>query len=328
MEKITFLSSNMCNLRCQHCFVDAGKKKSNEMTFEQQMITISKLQRFGIKKISFSGGEPLLNKNIFSLMEYAKTQGLEVGFLTNALLLNSHRIDKLKEIGIDSLSISFYTKQILGFDDSQYSNYIHNILEKLLLVSEAEISFKLTIPISADDMNNVNVLLRKLITNSILPKTVRLYLITPIGRGANNKNICTEESDTNDLLQQLDMDIQESDLKISIEYSYLAITSENYQETYKCPIVYYKNHHFNRYADPHMDVNGDIYLCGLMLRNNKYCIGNILNDSEDVIHRNIEQLITQVENLNKNDICPVLNRTQKEGYHQLCPIAYERVYFD
>ena len=96
MEKVTFLVSNSCNLRCKHCFVCAGNKKSNEMSKEEKYRAIDKIYELGVKKISFSGGEPLMDKNIFEYMSYAKEKTLKIGFLTNGLMLDDEKIKTLE----------------------------------------------------------------------------------------------------------------------------------------------------------------------------------------------------------------------------------------
>ena len=69
MEKMTFIVTNSCNLRCKHCFVDAGLKIENELSIEEKYKAIDNLHKLGIKKVTFSGGEPLLDKNLFKYMK-------------------------------------------------------------------------------------------------------------------------------------------------------------------------------------------------------------------------------------------------------------------
>jgi MoaA/NifB/PqqE/SkfB family radical SAM enzyme len=56
--------------------------------------------------LSLSGGEPFLHKDYFKILRYAKDKGLLVQSPTNGSLLNEERVKKLKEEGIDMISIS------------------------------------------------------------------------------------------------------------------------------------------------------------------------------------------------------------------------------
>ena len=57
----------------------------------------------------------------------------------------------------------------------------------------------------------------------------------------------------------------------------------------------YDESYINKFADPHMDANGDLYLCGLVLRNKRYCIGNILKDNKNKIIENINYYLDILE---------------------------------
>lgn len=73
-----------------------------------------------------------------------------------------------------------------------------------------------------------------------------------------------------------------------------------------------------------MDANGDLYLCGLILRNKRYCIGNIINNTKNEIIENIKKVVEDIKNVDWNDCCPALNRTAKENEQLVCPIIYAK----
>ncbi len=57
-----------CNLRCKHCYENAGTEKRVELsTYEakQAIDKLSKLAGIGLPALSFSGGEPLVRKDFF-----------------------------------------------------------------------------------------------------------------------------------------------------------------------------------------------------------------------------------------------------------------------
>jgi uncharacterized radical SAM superfamily Fe-S cluster-containing enzyme len=64
-----------CNLRCKHCYENAGSGGLPELTTDEakQVIdTLSKMAGVGLPALSFSGGEPLARKDFFELAAYAK----------------------------------------------------------------------------------------------------------------------------------------------------------------------------------------------------------------------------------------------------------------
>ncbi|WP_208809135.1 FibroRumin system radical SAM peptide maturase [Kosakonia arachidis] len=125
-----FILTEQCNLACKYCFLGNNvperreKFSSNRMTKEMAEQSLS----FFIRQIQLSGnvnpdnkpaiifygGEPLLN---FSVLEYVALRvkeltliepalkNVELSVITNGLLLNEHRLKRLKELGV-SIAIS------------------------------------------------------------------------------------------------------------------------------------------------------------------------------------------------------------------------------
>ncbi len=68
-ECLLFLTNN-CNLRCKHCFVNGGESKI-EMKTSDWTHAMQNLSNMGVKKVSLLGGEPLMRKDFFDLLDFA-----------------------------------------------------------------------------------------------------------------------------------------------------------------------------------------------------------------------------------------------------------------
>lgn len=322
MNNVTFLVSNKCNFRCKHCFANSGLKLNEELTNVEKYKAIARLKKIGTQKVVFSGGEPLLNNEILNLIQYAKNIGLKVGILTNGMLLSYKMINELQKY-IDSLSISVYTNDILGFNKETYEKYLTKLTGTLINLTNSNIKFKITLPISQNNVKAIYNILELCIDKKIKPKTFRIYVITPVGRAKENIDICTEQVDFLKIMKRFPEKIKKSDLNIGIEQSSIDILSNYSQKcSKKCQIVEYEKIFLSQYADPHMDANGDLYLCGLLLRNEKYKIGNILKDTAQDIEAKTKNVAEKIKNMDKEDFCPMLNRKTEKGKQLVCPIIY------
>ena len=97
-----------CNLRCKHCYEDAGSHRP-ELTTDQAFATIdilSKIANIGLPALSFSGGEPLIREDFFEVAAYAKRKIPYITIATNGTLLTKDNVKKLKEVGVDYVEIS------------------------------------------------------------------------------------------------------------------------------------------------------------------------------------------------------------------------------
>ena len=109
--------TNRCNMHCKYC--DISKVKSSELSTNQIFKIIDELVLSGCKCINFSGGEPLLRKDIGKIIDYAKSRGIYVGLDSNGLLVKD-RIEEIKNL--DLLQFSFDgLKEVQDFQRSKGS---------------------------------------------------------------------------------------------------------------------------------------------------------------------------------------------------------------
>ncbi len=105
--EIVWNFTGSCNLKCKHCYEDAGFPRQ-ELTTDQRFTTIdtlSKIANVGLPALSFSGGEPLIRKDFFEVVAYAKKKIPYVSIATNGTLLIKDNAKKLKEVGVDYVEI-------------------------------------------------------------------------------------------------------------------------------------------------------------------------------------------------------------------------------
>jgi radical SAM protein with 4Fe4S-binding SPASM domain len=98
----------LCNLKCKHCYEDAGchlPELTTDQTCEALDI-LSKIAGVGLPSLSFSGGEPLMRKDFYEVVAYAKKRIPYISIATNGTLLTRDNVKRLKDIGIHYVEIS------------------------------------------------------------------------------------------------------------------------------------------------------------------------------------------------------------------------------
>jgi len=94
--------TDRCNLRCIYCMPEEGivKKTHNDIIrFENLEKVISAFTALGIKKVRFTGGEPLILKGIEKLIKYTSSLPSieDVSLTTNGILL-ADMAEELKKL--------------------------------------------------------------------------------------------------------------------------------------------------------------------------------------------------------------------------------------
>ena len=96
-----------CNLKCIHCYAQSRDiDYKGELTTEEGKTLIDDLASFGAPVILFSGGEPLMRKDLPELALYAKEKGMRAVISTNGTLISKEKAKVLKDIGLSYVGVS------------------------------------------------------------------------------------------------------------------------------------------------------------------------------------------------------------------------------
>ncbi len=134
--------TDKCNLNCLYCNPDNSAYvkllKQNILTYDELLRLIKIFGQVGIRKIRFTGGEPLARKSVFDFFDEVKQLkkefNFEIGITTNATLLNGN-VHRLKEAGIARLNISLDSLQKEKFFNITKQDKLHSVLNA---ISEAK----------------------------------------------------------------------------------------------------------------------------------------------------------------------------------------------
>jgi MoaA/NifB/PqqE/SkfB family radical SAM enzyme len=97
-----------CQCNCDYCWCGSYEKQLNkELSFPELKIIIDQIALYPsfFTLVSFIGGEPLLRKDIYQLIEYAHRKGLFTEMETNGILLSETSALKIKKAGLSHIFI-------------------------------------------------------------------------------------------------------------------------------------------------------------------------------------------------------------------------------
>jgi len=97
-----------CNLRCKHCYEDAGRRRPELSTEEAKKVidVFSEIAYVGLPALSFSGGEPLVREDFFEVASYAKGKIPYISIASNGTLITKEVAAKLKRCGVEYVEVS------------------------------------------------------------------------------------------------------------------------------------------------------------------------------------------------------------------------------
>jgi radical SAM protein with 4Fe4S-binding SPASM domain len=96
-----------CNERCVHCYLDHDDH--GEMTTAEIKHLLDEMAEAGVFILTLSGGEILMRRDFFEILEYARQLTFCVKLKSNAVLIRESEAARLRELGVESVQVSIYS---------------------------------------------------------------------------------------------------------------------------------------------------------------------------------------------------------------------------
>jgi cyclic pyranopterin phosphate synthase len=185
---------------------------------------ISLLEKFidsGINKIRFTGGEPLVRKDIgkfFNLIEEnPKFEKITLGITTNGIFLDKY-LKQLEEANIKNINISLDSLRKENFKNITGLDSLEKVLENIqLLKSKNFAKIKINV-VSARNVNDSEILdfVQFAIENEL---TLRFIEYMPFSdNGWNDAEFLSATEIINNVRKEFDLEMMEQDNKLATEY--------------------------------------------------------------------------------------------------------------
>lgn len=134
-----------CNLRCTYCMPEEGNTlapKSNIMTTDEIYDIAKIFVANGVKKIRLTGGEPLIRRNITTILERLASLPIDLAITTNAVIVDKF-VDTFKKYNINNINVSLDTLNEEKFQSITRRNDFKKVYDNILLLVKEGFNVKL-----------------------------------------------------------------------------------------------------------------------------------------------------------------------------------------
>ncbi len=99
--------TNMCNLRCMHCYQRASKPTPDELSLEEKLSVVRQLDEAGVAAVALSGGEPTIHPHFLRIVEELNRSGIYVAVATNGTRFAKREfLEKAVRAGVRYIEVS------------------------------------------------------------------------------------------------------------------------------------------------------------------------------------------------------------------------------
>ena len=149
--------THACNQHCKHCYLNGGTHHTvAEMNTEQIKKIFREFKEQGGNSAIITGGEPLMRKDIWEILDYVEKLKIPFTFASNSLAMNAERRVRLASYKY----LALYFTSILGVDAKKHQ-YItekdsyENVMENLKFFTEQNIPTYVQVTLARDYVNDI-----------------------------------------------------------------------------------------------------------------------------------------------------------------------------
>ena len=171
-----------CNLRCVHCrAASIDKPYPNEFTTEECLKLLDNIVAFASPIIILTGGEPLVRPDIYEIAVHGTNKGLRMVLATNGVLLDAEKSRRLKEAGIQRVSISLDGAIPESHDHfRQVPGAFAGSLRGIDFLKAAGIDFQINTTITRENLHELPAIQELTVTLGAVAH--HIFLLVPTGR--------------------------------------------------------------------------------------------------------------------------------------------------
>ena len=169
-----------CNLACKHCYNKRYLQfKKDSFDFEE---FVRKMKNYQLSRIHILGGEPLVSKNLFKVIEWAREKKIKISINTNGIFLSEDMIGKLSYYdNIDQITVSIDGGNAIDNDYIRGAGTFNKVISNLKLNKSKKFNVNIATVITAENLNNIEKL-----ADLNFPYSVMMISIMFVQGGAAN----------------------------------------------------------------------------------------------------------------------------------------------
>lgn len=183
LRMIAWELTRNCNLNCIHCRAKATLgPHQGELTTEECKKIIDDISSFASPTVILTGGEPLMRDDLFEIIRYGNEKGLRLVIAVNGTLLDEDKAMRLKELGIQRVSMSVDGKNARSHDSFRgVQGSFDAVVKAAKILREIGLPFQINTTVTrlnVDDLGEIYEFVK-----AACAVAWHVFLLVPVGRG-------------------------------------------------------------------------------------------------------------------------------------------------
>ncbi len=183
---LTWELTYACNLACVHCLSSSGQRDPRELTTEQAKAVLDELRDLQVFYINIGGGEPMVRRDFFELLEHSIANGIGVKFSTNGAFIDRKNAERLAALDYLDIQISLDGTDAATNDAVRGEGSFDTAIRAMENLRDAGFGqFKISVVVTRHNVRQLDEF--KALADSFGAQ-LRITRLRPAGRGADTWN--------------------------------------------------------------------------------------------------------------------------------------------
>ncbi|MCX8168623.1 MAG: radical SAM protein [Candidatus Methanomethylicia archaeon] len=223
--------TRQCNLKCKHCYEKSNQKPDfDELNTEEAKIVLDQLADVGVVAIAFSGGEPLMRRDLYEVSKYAYRKEFYISLATNGTLIDYETALKIKDSGFQYVEVSIDGLEETHDNFRGIKGAWKKSIEGLMNCLKVGLDVGVATTITKNNMNEIPKLIK--ILEDIGVKRFIAFNFIPVGRGKNIVDVDLTPEEREEILKYLYGKLIKSNCRIQTfstapQYSVISVNFGN-----------------------------------------------------------------------------------------------------
>lgn len=193
LKSVCLHINNLCNLQCLHCWSNSGPNGKSKLARTDILALISTLMPLGLRRVSLSGGEPLLHPEIVDIVKDLSDANLQVVITTNGTNSNNilNIISCLSESQKHKLEVRVSIDGPENICDTLRGNNVYRNAGNSVKVIQSELGFVAVNSVVGLEVDRLEWIKFYNLLSELNVNELALITLSPRGRGLEfscNKN--------------------------------------------------------------------------------------------------------------------------------------------
>ncbi len=195
--------TNMCNLRCMHCYQRADRPTPDELSLEEKLDVVDQLDRAGVAAVALSGGEPTIHPHFLRIVSELSSRGIYTAVATNGTrFANIDFLKKAVDAGLRYVEISLDSANPEKHDRFRGVKGAWKLAVKALENAvKLGVNHAMAVTITKLNIDEIDDLLD--LAQSIGVKRVIFFNFVPVGRGEENAWLDLSPEEREEILRKM-----------------------------------------------------------------------------------------------------------------------------